>query len=120
LTITGIGSIVLGLAFVLVPGRLGSPYGLELDAAAVVVLRLLGAAYLGYGVLNWWARNAEESRARRAIVLAQFIGSAIAFITALANQLSGVPNTVGWGAVLVYLLFALGYGRFQFMKPGAS
>ncbi|MGB5933745.1 MAG: hypothetical protein WBH57_11845 [Anaerolineae bacterium] len=119
-TITGVGSIVFGLAFVLVPGRLASPYGLELDEAGIMVLRLLGATFLGYGALNWFARNTEESRARQAIVLAQSIGNAIAFIVALVNQLSGVPNAVGWAAVVVHLLLALGYGYFEFMWPSAS
>ena len=120
LTITGVVSIVFGLGFVLVPGRLASPYGLELDEAGTMVLRLLGAAFLGYGALNWFARNTEESRARQAIVLAQSIGNAIAFIVALVNQLSGVPNAVGWVAVVIHLLLALGYGYFELMWPSAS
>lgn len=119
-TITGVVSIVFGLAFVLVPGRLASPYGLELDEAGLRVLRLLGAAFLGYGALNWFARKTEESKARQAIVLAQSIGNAIAFIVALVNQLSGVPNAVGWVAVVVHLLLALGYGYFELMWPRAS
>ncbi|MGB5933297.1 MAG: hypothetical protein WBH57_09555 [Anaerolineae bacterium] len=119
-TITGVVSIAFGLGFVLVPGRLVSPYGLELDEAGLVVLRLLGAAYLGYGALNWFARNTEESKARQAIVLAQSVGNAIAFIVALANQLSGVPNAVGWVGVVIHLLLALGYGYFEFVWPSAS
>ena len=118
--ITGVVSIVLGLAFVLVPGRLASPYGLELDEHGIMVLRLLGAAFLGYGALNWVARNTEESKARQAIVLAQSVGNAIAFIVALANQLSGVPNAVGWVGVVIHLLLALGYGYFELMWPSAS
>jgi len=119
-TITGVVSIVFGLAFVLVPGRLASPYGLELDEAGPRVLRLLGAAFLGYGALNWFARKTEESKARQAIVLAQSVGNAIAFMVALANQLSGVPNAVGWVGVVIHLLFALGYGYFEFVWPSAS
>jgi len=119
-TVAAVVSILLGLGFVLVPGRLASPYGLELDEAGLMVLRLLGAAFLGYAVLNWFARNAEQSKARQAIILAQFVSNAIAFIAALANQLSGVPNAVGWVAAVAYLLFALGFGYFQFVKPSAA
>lgn len=119
-TVAAVVSILLGLGLVLVPGRLASPYGLELDEAGLMVLRLLGAAFLGYAVLNWFARNAEQSKARQAIILAQFVGNAMAFIAALANQLSGVPNAVGWVAVVAYLLFALGFGYFQFVKPSAA
>lgn len=115
-TITAVVSIILGGGFFLVPEALGSPYGLELDEAGVNLARVLGAAFLGYGVLNWSARNSEESDARRAIVLGQFVGNAVAFVATLVNQLSGTPNVVGWIGVVVHLLLALGYARFQFKR----
>ena len=70
-------------------------------------------------VFGWFARDAGESKARRGIVIALFVGDVLGFIVALLGQLSGVLNALGWSTVALYLLFALGYGYFQFVKPSA-
>ncbi len=120
LTINTIVAGVFGLAFVLVPDTAMSLYGATLSPAGVLVARLFGAALLGYAVLSWFARNASESEARSAIVLAMFVGDALGFVVALLGQLSGVVNAVGWSTVAIYLLLALGFGYFYFMKPSNS
>lgn len=119
-TINAIVAFVFGLAFVLVPETSISLYGITLSPGGVIVAQLYGVSLLGYAVLTWFARNAGESEARRAIVLALVISFTIGFIVALLGQLSGVLNALGWSTVAIYLLLALGYGYFQFMKPSAS
>ncbi len=110
---------VFGLAFVLAAPTFMSLYGITLSPGGVIVARLFGAALLGYAVLTWFARNARESEARQAIVLALFIGDVIGFIMGLLGQLSGAVNTLGWSTVVIYLLLALGFGYFQFLKPSS-
>lgn len=119
-TINAIVAFVFGLAFVLVPETSISLYAITLSPGGVIITRLLGAAILGYSVLTWLSRNAEESEARQAIVLTMVISETIGFIVALLGQLSGVVNALGWSTVAIYLLLALGFGYFQFMKPSAS
>ncbi|NIV32089.1 MAG: hypothetical protein GWN58_22190, partial [Anaerolineae bacterium] len=71
-----------------------------------------------YCFVAWFARDAEDSAARRAIVLGFFLTGIIGFIVALLGQLSGVMNTLGWLVVGLYLvLVGGGYGYFQFVKP---
>ena len=53
------------------------------------------------------------------MLLAYFLGIAIGFVVALLGQLSGMMNPLGWSTVAIYLLLALGYGDFQFVKPSA-
>lgn len=106
-----------GLAFVLVPDQVSTQYGIEATVELEYLGRLLGAAFISFAVMTWWARNANDSTARRAIVLAFFIGNAAGFVVALIGQLDEVPNSLGWSTVAIYLLFALGYGYFQFVKP---
>ncbi len=71
---------------------------------------------LGYGLLTWLARRAEESEVRRAIVLSLIFTFAVGFIVALQGQLSGVVNTLGWFTVALYLFFVLGYGYLQLVR----
>lgn len=118
--VNAILALVFGVALVLAPALLASFYGGTLTQPGIYIARLTGAAFLGICVLTWLARNATDSEARRAIVLAYFIANAIGFILALLGQLAGVPNALGWSIVIIYLLLALGYGYFQFVNPSAS
>ena len=119
-TINAIVAFLFGLTFVLVPGTAMSFYGITLSLGGIIVAQLFGASLLGYAVLTWSARNAGESEARNAIVLAMVLSETIGFIVALLGQLSGAVNGLGWSTVLIYLVLALGFGYFQFMKQSTS
>ncbi len=117
LIINAVVSALFGIAFVLVPGQVVSLYGVEATAMLNYAGQLLGAAFVGFAVLTWSARNANDSTARRAIVLALFIGNAAGFAVALIGQVNNVVGALGWSTVAIYLLLAIGYGYFQFAKP---
>ncbi len=116
-TINAIIAAVFGISFVLIPATMLSIYGVALSPAGVVLARLLGAEFLSYSVLTWFARNLKETETQRIIILGCLIGFGIGFIVALMGQLTGVFNLLGWSNVIVYLLFTLGYGYFYFTKP---
>ncbi|GMR11041.1 MAG: hypothetical protein BMS9Abin28_1865 [Anaerolineae bacterium] len=115
--INAVVAAVFGVAFVLVPGQVISLYGVDASAALKYEGQLLGAAFIGFAVLTLSARNANDSAARRAIVLALFTGNAVGFAVALVGQLNDVVGALGWSTVAIYLLLALGFGYFQFAKP---
>jgi hypothetical protein len=52
--------------------------------------------------------------------LALFIADGVGFVLALVGQLGNVVNALGWLTVAIYLLLALGFGYFQFVKPTSS
>jgi len=70
------------------------------------------AALFGILLLTWFARNAAESDARRAIILALFVYDAIGFVVTLFAGLAGVLNLLGWSVPLIYLFFTIGFGYF--------
>ena len=113
-------SALFGFAFIFVPDRSLALYGITLSPGGIPIARLFGVALLEFALLAWFARNAGDSEARKAIILAIFAGETIGFIVALLGQLSGVVNALGWTTVAVYLLLALGFGYFQFIKPSTS
>jgi len=65
---------------------------------------------MGNLMLTCFARDAEKSIARKAIILHLFVYDAIALVATLAIQLSGGLNVFGWGIVIVYLFFTIGFG----------
>ena len=111
-------NMIFGIAFVLVPGLVLGVYGVM--AMERPVEQLLGVELIGFAVLNWFARNATGGETLRAILLANFVANALGFIVTLLLSLSGVPNALVWSAVVIPLLFALGFGYFLFIKRSAS
>jgi hypothetical protein len=112
--VNAIVAVVFGLGFVLAPGQVTSFYSPEVGITLEYVAQLFGAALLGFAVLTWVARNAPDSEARRAILLALFVGDGVGFVIALIAQLGGVVNTLGWSTVAIYLVLAIGFGYFRF------
>jgi len=84
--------------------------GLDTGASAHLIaqVRVQASLYLGIAVLNWFARNAEASKARDAI----FLGNTVVFgfLTILFGLLmfTGEP-VVGWVFVVIHLLFAVAF-----------
>ena len=55
MVINAILATVFGCAFVLAPTATGTLYGVTLDPVSKHLAQLLGAAYLGIGVVTWMA-----------------------------------------------------------------
>ena len=79
--------------------------------------REYGSSLFGNLFLCWLARNAAESDARRAIILALFVYDLIAFVMTAITVISGVLNPLGWSIVVIYLFFTLGFGYFLVKPP---
>ena len=120
LVVNAIVGLVYGISFVLVPATVLSLYGMTQGTSEALAGQFFGVALIAIGLLTWFARNVADSEAQRAIILALLISDVVGTIVAVLGTLSGVMNAVGWSAVGIYLLLALGYAYFQFMKPSAS
>ena len=101
----GFGPLLLFL-----PAQLLNLLGTSYGPGAALTAREYGAALIGNLMLTWFARNAEKSIARKAIILHLFIYDAIALVATLSIQLAGGLNVLGWGIVFVYLFFTVGFG----------
>ncbi len=118
--ITAIIAIVFGVVFVIIPAQVYSLYDIESGAGLNYMGQLFGAALIAIGLISWQSRNAADSDARKAIILAIFIADGIGFVIALIGQLNEILGSLGWLTVAIYFLLSLGFGYFQFFKPSAS
>ena len=112
--------LLFGIAFIFFPGFLLSLFGVKLSAGGLFPAREYGAALWGNLMLTWFARNAADSDARRAIILAMFVYDLIGFVVSLVYVLAGTLNALGWLPVIIYLFFTMGFGYFLFKKSGTA
>ena len=118
--ITAICAVVFGVAFLIIPTELYSLYAVDSTEGLNYMGQLFGAALIGLGLIAWFARNATDSDARKAIVLSFFIADGIGFIVALIGQINSIVGPLGWLTVAIYLLLTIGFGYNQFSKPSSS
>ena len=116
LSIAAIIAFIFGLGFILMPGQLVSFYGVELNAAGLLIAQLNGAALLGYGLLNWLGRSLKDASAQQTILTSNLAADALGLVFSLIGQLGGVPgiNALGWSTVLLYLLLTAGFAYLRF------
>ena len=120
-TVGAILSIAFAVPLLLVPGEFLPMYAVETTPGAVLLSRLLGAAFTAIGVLSWQARSLpEESAGARVVVRALLVGNSIGFLVTLVSRVQGVGNALGWSSVVIYALLAGAYGMFAMRKPAGA
>jgi hypothetical protein len=112
--------VVFGILMLAIPGKLLSIFGAVLGAGGMFTAREYGAALFGNLFLCWFAKNAAESDARRAIILALFVYDLIGFVVTTITVIAGVLNPLGWLVVFVYLFFTAGFGYFLVKPPAVK
>ncbi len=103
-----------GIALVLIPASVGTVFGAM--AMERVTEQLFGTALFSFAVVNWFARNAKEGEALRAIVLANLVSNTVGFVLVLLAQLSGVWNAFGWIVVVYSLIMSVGFAYILLAK----
>jgi hypothetical protein len=116
MAIAAIVAFLFGLSFILMPVQTMAMYGVTLDISGQFLGRYLGSAFLGVAVLTWFARNAKDDGALRAILLGNTLLAVTGFVVALLDVFTGVGNTLVWSTVVIYLLLTAGFGYFYFEK----
>ncbi len=117
MTVTAIGSLLFGVAYLFFPENLLSLYGISLDPSNQWVARYLGSILLGFAAINWVGRTAKSGPALRAILVGSFVASIVGFAVALFELLNGQGNMLVWSTVVMYFLLSLGFGDFVFRTP---
>jgi hypothetical protein len=109
--------LVFGILLLAIPDTLLSVFGGVLGDAGMFTAREYGAALFGNLFLCWFAKDAGESEARRAIILALFVYDLIGFIVTTLTVFAGVLNLLGLSIAFIYLFFTLGFGYFLVKSP---
>lgn len=108
-------SVVSGVAALLAPAQLVAVFGITLDDMGIVQERLLGGAYLGYGVIAWFGKDVRDEAARRAIALGNFASWALSAVVTIAGVVTVPAGTLAWVLVALQIVFATAWGYFAFV-----
>jgi hypothetical protein len=121
--INSVVALGFGIAFVIAAEPTMAMYAIEgepgLTPGGLLIVNLLGAAFIGFGVVSLQARDAADSVARRAIALGFVVGNVIGAVMAILGVTSGTVNTLGWSTVVIYALLAAGFGITGLAKSSA-
>ena len=109
--------LFFGVLLLLIPDTLLSIFGATLSAGGIFTAREYASSLFGNLFVCWFANDAAESDARRAIILGLFVYDLIAFIMTTITVISDVLNPLAWSIVFVYLFFTLGFGYFLITPP---
>jgi hypothetical protein len=91
--------------------------GVSARATLNFVAQLLGASLVLPGLLTAFAGGMADAGARRSVVVSLFVFEVAGLAVSLLAMLSKVMSAAGWSIVGLFLIFALGYAYFLFMKP---
>ena len=112
-----------GIAFVIAAEPTMAMYATEgapgLTPGGLLTANLLGAAFIGFGVVSFQARDAADSVARRAIALGFVVGDVVGAVMTILSITSGATNALGWSTVAIYALLAAGFGITGLAKSSA-
>jgi len=108
LTLAAIYMGLIGLFNLISPA---AAFGLDAGATAALTasVRVVASLYIGFAVVNWFARSAEASKARDAIFLGNTVGIALAAILFVLVALAPGGQAVIWAIVGINLLFAAAF-----------
>ncbi len=119
--------LVLAAGLLLAPRTIVGLFGLSVgttvkfNAGMNLVAQLLGAALIVPGLLSWFAGAMEADGARRSVALSLLIFNAVSFgVSFFVGMLPKVMSAAGWILVVLFLLFAVGFAYFLFMRPAEA
>jgi hypothetical protein len=109
---------VIGLALSFLPGEILSHYGAQSEWGSELVLQAAGAAYVGFAVMNWMARDILIGGIySRPLAMGNFVHFVVVTITLLKVLLDGHLRVAVAIAFVVFAVFAVWFGFVAFTHP---
>jgi hypothetical protein len=109
LTLASIEIALIGLLGLLVPTTISYGFEVNMPDYFNATARIPFSLFFGLAVVNWFARNAEASKARDAIFVGNTVGHILWAILVTITVLTPGAQPAGWVAVVIYLIFAIAF-----------
>lgn len=118
LIVNALVAVLLGMAFLFMPTRMLNLFGTETFVATLLVSRFFGTAMLALGLLLWFVKDVTQETIQKGMGLALLVGAVAGLVVTVVGTFASnaVIRSNGWIAMLVYVLFGLGYAYLVFLK----
>jgi hypothetical protein len=103
---------LLGLGLLFAPEATMGPYAIPLDANAVIMSRIAGAAFIGLAIVFWFAREGGPSPAQKGVLYGGCAANLLALLGALWVVIGGQVSAGGWLIVVVHAVLAAGFAYY--------
>ena len=110
--LAGILAILGGFPYIFFPVQAIGFFGLVTDDPGIIMTRFFGAAFLSFGVVLWFVRDAIDPDEHKFILTPLMICGLISALVALTGMLSGLLNNWGWLVLALNAGIGLGFGYF--------
>ena len=113
--INAIVVVAFGLLLVLAPETGLTQFDMTARAQEVFMARAIGVALVSLGVLLLFAKDADEA-AQKNLGMAALAGTVLGLIVTIIG-VATVVKGLGWVALIVEVVFGLGYAFIMFLQP---
>ncbi len=101
-----------GAGLIFVPHLIAGEYGISLTPQTVPLTQLLGAYFIGFGVVNWMSSKSTSIEVLTLVTLADFITDLITVAISGIERYHGILNIWGWEIFVLHLFFASTFGYY--------
>jgi hypothetical protein len=110
----------LGVAATFLPQEIIASLGGGTGRTLPLLVQILGAAYLGFAMLNWMAKESLIGGIySRPVSMANFLHFAIAGIALVKAVAAGERAVIVLACTVIYVIFALAFGAVVFGRAKA-
>jgi len=107
--------VAFGLLLLIVPATGLAQFDMTVRGQEVFMARVIGAALVSLGLLLWFAKDTDEA-AQKNFGMAALAGTVLSLIVTIIG-IATLVKGFGWVAVVVEVLFGLGYAFILFLQP---
>jgi hypothetical protein len=110
-------AVLFGVAFLFVPTFAIKQFGVDNYASTTLIAEFFGTALLALGLFLWFAKDVTDENVLRGMGIALLVGALAGLIVTVLGMVGGSLRANGWIALLIYVLFGLGYAYLVFLRP---
>lgn len=103
-------AIFFGISLAFFPNWSADIFDLEFTVDSIHIVRIFGAALIGFAVIFWQVRDDAPSEARRNIMLGEIFHSGIASIFWIIALIQGLGNFLMWVPAFSHFILTIWFG----------
>ena len=107
--VAAVYGFITGLSSFLAPGQMVATAGVAASSTVLMLVRFMGVANIGLGLIAWLVRNAEASSTRDGVSMGFFVFFTLHALTSLYGQFTDASTSMHWVMATLQAVIAVGF-----------